>query len=80
MVVPLAKRRKVFNGYKLGDHVRILEIREVVGGGEDKEIRILGEAGFYVKGLATCFYWTEKGRTWDDVEKEPATREGEPCP
>lgn len=67
MVVPLSKRRKEFNGYKIGDHVKIFVVRGSMNSGEDKEIRILGEAGFYVKTLATCFYWIEKGQTWDDV-------------
>ena len=40
-------------------------------GDERRTIRILGEAGFYVKGLATCFYWLEKGKTWDDVKEDP---------
>jgi hypothetical protein len=65
MVVPSSKRKTTFNGYRLGDVVKILE----GCGEENKEIRILGQAGFYVKTLATCFYWTEKGRTWDDVQK-----------
>jgi hypothetical protein len=72
MTVSLSKRRKDFNGYKLGDRVKIFAAQGLVGG-EDKEIRILGEAGFYVKTLATCFYWTEKGQTWDDLEKIGAT-------
>ena len=72
MVVPLAKRRKELNGRRLGDSVAVILSDDKR---ERREIRILGEAGFYVKGLATCFYWTEKGRAWDDVEKE-----SEPCP
>ena len=73
MVVPLSKRRKEFNGYRLNAVVRILD-NEAQAGGERRTIRILGEAGFYVKGLATCFYWLEKGKTWDDVEN--ANRQG----
>lgn len=70
MVVPLARRRKEFNGYRLDGVVRILD-GGAPAGDERRTIRILGEAGFYVKGLATCFYWLEKGKTWDDVKEDP---------
>jgi hypothetical protein len=41
MVVPLAKRRKDVNGHKLGDRVKILEVRAVPDKYEVREIRIL---------------------------------------
>lgn len=31
-------------------------------------IRQLGIVGFYVRGLATCYYWHEIGRLWREYE------------
>lgn len=66
------KRNLVINGCKADDDVVVL------GSGlqEDKvmKIRQVGVVGFYVKGLATCFYWHEKEKTWDDL-----ARLFEPC-
>ena len=58
------------NGYHVGNEILVL--RGVDGKPEKREIRQLGIAGFYVKGLATCFYWTEKKATWDEVSKGQA--------
>jgi hypothetical protein len=76
MTVPLSKRRKEFNGYHLDGVVTILTAKASASG-ELRTIRILGEAGFYVKGLATCFYWLEKGKTWDDVPTVGNSKEKE---
>jgi len=67
MAIPPFKKRKSFNGYKDGAKVKILSPTSMRQ--EIFEMRRVGEAGFYVKGLATCFYWHEKSNTWDDVEK-----------
>ena len=56
---------KTVNGYRVGNEVFVL--RGSDGKPQKMEIRQLGLIGFYVKGLATCFYWTEKGITWDEV-------------
>jgi hypothetical protein len=54
------------NGYQQDDHVLVLHGPD--GGEQTMPIRQLGIVGFYVRGLATCFYWTEKGITWDEVQ------------
>ena len=56
---------KTVNGYKAGDVVCVL--RGSGGKPQKMEIRQIGLIGFYVRGLATCFYWTEKGVTWDEL-------------
>jgi hypothetical protein len=56
--------KAIVNGYKVGDVVLVL--RGPDGKPQKMEIRQLGIVGFYVKGLATCYYWTEKKITWDD--------------
>ena len=56
---------KSVNGHKVGDAVFVFHGNN--GQPWKMEIRQLGIAGFYVRGLATCFYWTEKGVTWDEV-------------
>jgi hypothetical protein len=61
-----SKRLKTFNGYKLDGKVLI---KTSPAASERREIRHLGKAGFHVRGLATCFYWLEKGKTWDDVQE-----------
>jgi len=58
------KRDLIINGYRAGDVVLVLgRIRQ-----EDKNmtVRQVGVAGFRVRGLATCFYWHEKGATWNE--------------
>jgi hypothetical protein len=62
------KSNPIINGYKPDDNV-------LVFGRTPKDnklmaLRQVGIAGFYVKGLATCFYWHERGRTWDDEPKK----------
>lgn len=58
-------KAKVINGHGVDSEVVIL--RGPGGKPTKMPIRQLGIAGFYVRGLATCFYWTEKGTTWDEV-------------
>lgn len=65
MVSPVRKLKE-FNGYKLNSFVALLDV--ALKPVETREIRHLGLAGFFVKGLSTCFYWHEKKRTWDDEE------------
>ena len=68
MVAPTKKLKKL-NGYELDGEVLV----KTTPAAASYRIRHLGEAGFYVRGLITCFYWSEKGRTWDDVAKVGGT-------
>jgi hypothetical protein len=65
---------KPVNGHNIDDEVLVLR-----GSGFCKPrkmlIRQLGLIGFYVRGLATCFYWTEKGVTWDEISPEERKEE-----
>jgi hypothetical protein len=58
---------KTVNGHHVDDEVLIFH--GFGGRSQEMKIRQLGFVGFYVRGLATCFYWTEKGTTWDEVPR-----------
>ena len=62
----MSDKPKIVNGYKIDDEV--LVFRGPDGKPRNMPIRQLGVAGFYVRGLATCFYWTEKRVTWDEAK------------
>ena len=61
----LSKKIRVVCGHYIGD---VVLVRDVAGKiAEKRAVRRVGAAGFLVKGLATCFYWADKGRTWDEL-------------
>ena len=64
MIEKVKKRNLVINGYKVDDDVIVLG--KTQQDNKTMSIRQVGEAGFYVRGLATCFYWHERGATWDE--------------
>ena len=57
----------MINGHKEDDSVLILG--KVPEDNKTMLVRRVGVAGFYVRGLATCFYWHEKGSTWNEIAK-----------
>jgi hypothetical protein len=67
MTTKTRKAISVINGYKPDDGVIVLG--STPKGNRSMVVRRVGVAGFYVKGLATCFYWHEKGRTWDEERR-----------
>jgi hypothetical protein len=65
-VIEKSRKLKTVNNRTVGDSV-------VVFGGNKLykvTIRQIGIVGFYVNGLATCFYWHEVGRLWRDYVPE----------
>lgn len=64
---PPPRKKEPVNGHVVGDEI---VVRDEQGNlAEKRTMRHVGPAGFYVKGLATCFYWTERGVTWDELVK-----------
>ena len=68
-MIEKSKKLKTINNRKVDDPVVILE-----GIMRNKPrratIRQLGIVGFYVHGLATCYYWHEQDRMWRDYVPE----------
>jgi hypothetical protein len=68
-MIEKSRKLKTVNNRHVGDQV-------VVFGGIMRNkaykatIRQLGIIGFYVKGLATCYYWHEQERMWRDYVPE----------
>lgn len=61
----MPKKPATVNGYSVGDTVLVRDAEGKIV--EKRIIRYIGVAGFRVKGLATCFYWTEQGTMWDKL-------------
>jgi hypothetical protein len=61
------KDNLIFNGYRVDDFVLVLG--KTPEKNEKMQLRQVGAAGFLVRGLATCFYWHEKGVTWDESSR-----------
>ena len=68
-MIEKSKKLKTINNRKVNDPVVIFtgimldKLRKAT-------IRQLGIAGFYVHGLATCYYWHEIGRLWRDYKPD----------
>jgi hypothetical protein len=64
-MIEKSKKLKTINNRKVDDPVVILG-GIMLDKPRRATIRQLGIVGFYVHGLATCYYWHEIGRLWRD--------------
>jgi hypothetical protein len=67
IMIEKQKKLKTLNGRNVGDLV-VIYGGIMLNKSHKATIRQLGVVGFYVKGLATCYYWHEIGRLWRDFD------------